>query len=152
MAAGSALYSAAFVYTGSTKGLPREGASRLPDKQSAFGVTFKHANIFQPNDDQSKVGLAINVAVWNAGTPAFVTNWRLEVAQDGQTMIHAPFSDIPERLELRGSFDTVLAPTDSLAERTKTTRNDDHTVEGTLLLYGEAPLEAVKSTEKVFKQ
>src|SRR3546814_15642145 len=138
MAAGSALYSAAFVYTGSTKGLPREGASRLPDKQSAFGVTFKHANIFQPNDDQSKVGLAINVAVWNAGTPAFVTNWRLEVAPDGQTMIHAPFSDIPERLELRGSFDTVLAPTDSLEERTKTKQIDNNPVEGQLLLYVEA--------------
>src|SRR3546814_13224244 len=66
-------------------------------------------------------------------------------------MIHAPFSVIPERLELRGSFDTVLAPTDSLAERTKTTRIDDHPVEGTLLFYVEAPLEAVKSPDTVFK-
>src|SRR3546814_17305735 len=113
MAAGSALYSAAFVYTGSTKGLPREGASRLPDKQSAFGVTFKHANIFQPNDDQSKVGLAINVAVWNAGTPAFVTNWRLEVAPAGQPMIQAPFSDIPESMELRGSSHTIINPNEN---------------------------------------
>src|SRR3546814_10667439 len=38
-----------------------------------------------------------------------------------------------------------------MSERTKTTRNDDHPVEGTLRFYVEAPLEAVKSPDTVFK-
>src|SRR3546814_11554658 len=50
-----------------------------------------------------------------------------------------------------GMFYTVRAPTDSRAERTKTTRIDEHPVEGTLLFYVEAPLEAVKSPDTVFK-
>src|SRR3546814_12041284 len=38
-----------------------------------------------------------------------------------------------------------------MSERTKTTRIDDHPVEGTLLFYVEAPLEAVKSPDTVFR-
>jgi hypothetical protein len=102
-------------------------------------LSMSGANVFTPDAQDVRerlTGIALNVKVWNTGTPCVATDWSLAVIAQGKTPALAQLTRIPEHLSLGGPINsTVIHASDALDVKTSANPISTQLVDGTLLFY-----------------
>lgn len=96
-------------------------------------------NIFDPTAAPWKdqiCGIALDVRVWNTGSPSIITEWGLVIVSRGNTPIIAQLTKMPEQLTATGEYNgAILRATDALDTKTAFNEVGRGVVEGILLFY-----------------
>ncbi|HVI28317.1 hypothetical protein [Hansschlegelia sp.] len=96
-------------------------------------------NIFNPAMAPWKdqiCGVALDVRVWNTGSPSIITEWGLVIVSRGNTPIIAQLTKMPEQLTTTGEYNgAILRAADALDTKTAFNEVGRGVVEGILLFY-----------------
>lgn len=125
----------------------REGSSvaTLPASASAapgkpeLKMSVSGGNIFtlqSPDLRDQLTGIALNVKVWNTGTPSVAISWNLNVIVPGRIPVRAQLTNITDQLPLGGAVNSlVIHPSESLERKTSATQIEMIPIDGILLFY-----------------
>ena len=110
-----------------------------PSGKPELKVLICGGNVFTPEIPDLRdthTGIALDVKVWNTGTPSVATEWNLNVIVPGRIPVRGQLTKIPDWLRLGGEFNSVvIRSSQSLERMTAASRVDMTPIEGTLLFY-----------------